>query len=109
MQSIATLNDRFRKTIFFRPLRRGKLVLTSGIGNLPDDQLRAVALATINQKEFDAGNDPHGEHDFGAIELAGIPKCYWKIDYYSDASMRYGTEDLINAYRALIVMLADEY
>ena len=109
MQSIATLNDHFRKTIFFRPLRRGKLVLTSGIGALPDDQLKAVALAIINQKEFDAGNDPHGEHDFGVIELEGIPKCYWKIDYYSDANMQYGTGDLINAYRVLVVMLAGEY
>ena len=109
MQDIARLNDRFRKAIFFRPLRRGKLVLTSGIGALPDDQLKAVALATINQKEFDAGNDPHGEHDFGVIELEGIPKCYWKIDYYSNASMQYGTEDLINAYRVLVVMLASEY
>ena len=109
MQSIATLNDRFRKTIFFRPLRRGKLVLTSGIGALPDDQLKAVALAIVNQKEFDAGNDPHGEHDFGVIQLPNLPKCYWKIDYYENASMQYGTEDLTNAYRVLVVMLASEY
>ena len=109
MQSIATLNDRFRKTIFFRPLRRGKLVLTSGIGALPDNDLKAVALAVINQSEFEEGNDPHGEHDFGVVVLEGLPKCYWKIDYYSDASMRYGTDDLQRAYRVLIVMLAEEY
>ena len=109
MQNITLLNDRFRKTIFFRPLRSGKLVLTRGIGTLPDDQLKAVALATINQSEFDEGNDPHGEHDFGIVQLHNLPKCYWKIDYYSSASMQYGTEDLINAYRVLTVMLADEY
>ena len=109
MQNIATLNDRFRKTIFFRPLRRGKLVLTSGIGALPDNNLKAVALAVINQSEFEEGNDPHGEHDFGVVALDGIPKCYWKIDYYSDASMRYGAEDLQRAYRVLILMLAEEY
>ena len=109
MQSIATLNDRFRKTIFFRPLRRGKLVLTSGVGNLPDENLKKVARAIINQNEFEEGNDPHGEHDFGVVALEGLPKCYWKIDYYSDASMRYGTENLKNAYRVLIVMLAEEY
>ena len=109
IQNIAELNDRFRKTIFFRPLRSGKLVLTTGVGNLPNDQLKAVAFATINQSEFDEGNDPHGEHDFGVVALPNLPKCYWKIDYYASASMRYGTEDLINAYRVLTVMLADEY
>ena len=109
MQNIARLNDRFRKTIFLRPLRSGKLVLTLGIGALPDDQLKAVALATINQSEFDEGNDPHGEHDFGVVALPNLPKCYWKIDYYDSARMRYGTDDLINAYRVLTLMRADEY
>ena len=109
MQNIALLNDRFRKTIFFRPLRRGKLVLTSGVGALPDEQLKAVVRAIVNQKEFDAGNDPHGEHDFGVIQLPNLPKCYWKIDYYSNASMQYSTDDLENAYRVLTVMLASEY
>ena len=109
MQNIATLNDRFRKTIFFRSLRRGRLVLTSGVKALPDAQLKSVALAVINQSEFEEGNDPHGEHDFGVVMLPDLPKCYWKIDYYANASMRYGTTDLENAYRVLVVMLADEY
>ena len=109
MKLIALLNDRFRKTIFRRPLRSGKLRLTAGIGALPDDQLKAVALETINQRKFDDGNDPYGEHDFGVVELESIPKCYWKIDYYADASMQYGTEDLINAYRVMTLMLAGEY
>ena len=109
MLNIATLNDRFRKTIFFRPLRRGRLVLTSGTRALPNAQLKSVARAIINQSEFDAGNDPYGEHDFGVVALPNLPKCYWKIDYYSNASMQFGTEDLINAYRVLVVMLADEY
>ena len=109
MQNIATLNDRFRKTIFFRPLRSGKLRLTPGVGNLPEAELKAVALATINQKEFDEGNDPYGEHDFGVVELPSVPKCYWKIDYFSSVSMLYGTENLENAYRVLTLMLASEY
>ena len=109
MNQIALLNDRFRKTIFFRPMRIGRLRLTQGIGALPDDQLKAVALATVNQKEFDAGDDPYGEHDFGVVELPSVPKCYWKIDYYADASMEYSTENLQSAYRVLTVMLASEY
>ena len=109
MHSIAAFNDRFRKVIFFRPLRSGKLRLTSGIGALPDESLKNVARAIIDQSEFDEGNDPYGEHDFGVVELPSVPKCYWKIDYFTDASMRYGTEDLQNAYRVLTVMLASEY
>ena len=109
MQNIATINDRFRRTIFFRPLRSGKLRLTSGVGNLPDADLKAVALATVNQSQFDEGNDPYGEHDFGIVQLPDVPKCYWKIDYFSSESMQFGTEDLENAYRVLTLMLADEY
>ena len=31
---------------------------------------------------FTEGDDPYGEHDFGVIE--GMPRVYWKIDYYAD-------------------------
>ncbi|MCH8957714.1 DUF3768 domain-containing protein, partial [candidate division KSB1 bacterium] len=53
---------------------------------------------------FDDGNDPYGEHDFGVIELTGQPKIYWKIDYY-DANFEYGGD--VN--RLLTILLADEY
>ena len=54
-------------------------------------------------------NDPHGEHDFGSIQLDGCLKVFWKIDDYSDASMDSGADDKLNAYRVLVIMLADEY
>ena len=63
----------------------------------------------MNQQDFPIGNDPYGEHDFGVIEAIDLPKVYWKIDYYEDESMNYGTEDKINCYRVLVIMLADEY
>ena len=32
-------------------------------------------------KDFNADNDPHGEHDFGAFEeVAGAGRIFWKID-----------------------------
>ena len=45
-------------------------------------------------------------NDFGCIERDGIPKIYWKINYYEDETMEEGPKDLLNAYRVLIVMFA---
>lgn len=59
---------------------------------------------------FDAGNDPHGEHDFGAIEHDDF-RYFFKIDYY-DLACRYGSPDPTNpavTVRVLTVMRADEY
>ena len=80
-----------------------------GVSTLPHNDRAKVLLAVQKQNEFEAGNDPYGEHDFGVIELEGIPKCYWKIDYYSDSRMKYGAEDKTDCFRVLTVMLASEY
>ncbi len=42
--------------------------------------------------EFCEDNDPNSEHDFGAIEQAGI-RNFWKIDIYADRSCTDGCED----------------
>ena len=34
---------------------------------------------------FTDDNDPHGEHDFGAIDEGGV-RCFWKIEYYDRAT-----------------------
>ena len=60
--------------------------------------------------EFNADNDPHGEHDFGSFEVAG-EKIFWKIDYY-DSGMMFGSDDPSapeKTTRVLTIMLADEY
>lgn len=59
---------------------------------------------------FDEGNDPYGEHDFGAFEHSGT-KFFWKIDYYSP-SLDAGSEDPSDpskTARVLTLMLAEEY
>ena len=118
MQSIAERNDEFRKMMFIiaffqdrcpNPHAKERVRIIQGVDALPKNDRAKVLLAVQNQTEFDSENDPHSEHDFGVIELEGIPKCYWKIDYYSDASLTYGTDDVENAYRVLTVMLASEY
>lgn len=67
-------------------------------------------------RRFDAfteDNDPHGEHDFGAFGIEGIPeKIFWKIDYYADACGTFGSEDPADparCFRVLTIMLASDY
>jgi len=60
--------------------------------------------------DFNADNDPHGEHDFGSFELEG-EKLFSKIDYY-DLAGEFGSEDPTDpkkTLRVLTVMLAEEY
>jgi hypothetical protein len=103
--SIRVLNDNFRSTFI-----GGRLVLTSGVSELPID-VKAQALLTVKSfSAFSEDNDPYGEHDFGGFEIAG-EQFFWKIDYY-DLQCQYGSEDPSDperTTRVLTVMLADEY
>jgi Protein of unknown function (DUF3768) len=102
---IRELNDTFRRTF-----AGGKVMMTSGVDELPDcvkaEALRQVATFS----GFTPDNDAHGEHDFGSFTLVGR-KFFWKIEYY-DREMVHGSEDPANpekTTRVLTVMLANEY
>jgi hypothetical protein len=59
---------------------------------------------------FDADNDPYGEHDFGAFDVAG-ERLFWKIDYYN-LTLDGGSPDPANpdqTRRVLTIMLVSEY
>lgn len=102
---IARLNDRVRKTA-----TGGVIVITRGVRVLPQFTPTDLLNALASYDRFDADNDPHGERDFGDLELFGAD-LLWKIDYY-DLEMRYGSNDPANAAqttRVLTVMLACEY
>ena len=73
---IRVLNDNFRSTFI-----GGRLLLTSGVSELPIDVKAKALLLVKTFKDFTKDNDPHGEHDFGSFEVAG-EKFFWKIDYY---------------------------
>ena len=102
---IRTLNDAFRST-----LSGGQILLTPGINALESD-VRAKAMRMVATfADFSTGNDPHGEHDFGAFDLAGH-KLFWKIDYYG-TTLDTGSEDPSDpavTTRVLTIMLAEEY
>src|ERR1700730_4110303 len=77
MNKIAFLNDGLRRTF-----ARGKVVMTAGVAALPESTLTQVLERVRYFDEFTKENDPHGEHDFGSFELAGV-SYFFKIDYYA--------------------------
>lgn len=102
---IRTLNDVFRASFV-----GGRVMLTSGIQAQGEESVQEIIRKVQTFKDFTPDNDPHGEHDFGAIEHDG-QKVFWKIDYY-DNTMTYGSEDPSDpkqTTRVLTVMLAEEY
>ena len=110
VSKIAETNDSFRKAAM-KGIKStdGKAVRTQGVaalGSLTNLFLQAEIAAF---DAFTETNDPHGEHDLVCVQLDGCLKVFWKIDYYSDASMDSGADDKLNAYRVLVIMLADEY
>jgi hypothetical protein len=80
---IRELNDVFRTTWL-----TDKVFMTSGIKSLPDAIQSRIVEAVQRFDAFTPDNDPHGEHDFGAVTVEGH-KVFWKIDYY-DPTMEYG-------------------
>src|SRR5437588_10674007 len=83
---IAELNDLFRSTF-----AGGKVVMTAGVDALPSDVKAMLIRKVATFDELTPDNDPHGEHDFGAIELSRH-KFSRKISCY-DANMEFGSAD----------------
>jgi hypothetical protein len=102
---IRVLNDNFRSTFI-----GGQVVMTAGVAALCLDVKARVLIQVQTFADFNAGNDPHGEHDFGSFEVAG-EMFFWKIDYY-DSDMVSGSDDPADpekTRRVLTIMLATEY
>jgi hypothetical protein len=113
---IAALNDQFRSGFFIpsfgpRPVP-GRVVCTPGIAALPPETQIGIWGQVSDFEKFTEDNDPHGEHDFGAFDVEGVGKIFWKIDYYADNSCSFGSEDpskISRCFRILTIMLASEY
>lgn len=103
--TIAKLNDAFRQSLI-----GGQVMLTAGVNDL-DGKSKAKLLNKVrNFETFTKNNDPHGEHDFGKIEIEG-QNYFWKIDYYN-LTLDGGSEDPANpavTTRVLTIMRSDEY
>ena len=80
------------------------------MAELDNHALVALLGEVRSFSEFEPGNDPHEEHDFGAVEILG-DRFFWKIDYY-DRSFDYGSPnpaDPAVTVRVMTIMRADEY
>jgi hypothetical protein len=104
-ERIRELNDLFRATFL-----GGRVVLTQGVAALPTP-VQQVLIGRVRAFDtFNEDNDPHGEHDFGSIEIEG-ETFFWKIDCY-DKTLAYGSPDPADpelTARVLTMMLASEY
>jgi len=102
---VAALNDAFRRTFV-----GGQVVETAGVRALGERDRISLLLAVRRDEGFDPSNDPHGEHDFGTVEVGG-ERCFWKIDYY-DRTLSRASPDPADpgiTTRVLTIMLAEEY
>jgi hypothetical protein len=104
-QRIRILNDELR-----RENKQGTIVMTRGVAALDATLQRQVLAAMARFEAFDADNDPHGEHDFGAFTVGGR-RLFFKIDYYDLSGNHHSPNpaDPTVTRRVLTLMLADEY
>lgn len=82
-----------------------RVVMTLGASLLPDELRSELIRAIQDFDTFNEANDPHGEHDFGAVTLSTGYKFFWKFDYYDD-QYEFFQE---NGNRVLTIMRTDEY
>ena len=109
---IAELNDRLRAALGMCCGVPGMVVTTRGIADLEECTKLRVFQAVRNFQDFSEDNDPYGEHDFGKLEIEGVGKVFWKIDYFADVECMMGSADPADtnqSYRVLTIMLAWEY
>jgi hypothetical protein len=103
--TIRELNDQLRQS-----LRGGVLVMTAGVIALGQARQLKILEAIAKFDTFNEGNDPYGEHDFGALEVEG-ERLFFKIDYYDQSLTAHSPDpaDPSITKRVLTIMLADEY
>lgn len=103
---VRALNDAFRTSF-----AGGRVMVTQGVQaeGMIFQMLAAKKVAEFT--DFSDANDPHGEHDFGCVEVQGS-KVFWKIDVYADGDYLMGSEapwEEGASARVLTIMLSSEY
>lgn len=111
VEQIRTLNDQFR-TSFDSKL--GRVMITKGVQALSPDQREQLLEAVKKFDNFNEGNDPYREHDFGKIDLSEGGSFYWKIEYldhqkWQDSIGSSHPNDVKQTLRVMTVMCDWEY
>ena len=108
-EQLSRINDNIRKNLCLLNCNvrvdgvYGQLVFTRNAIDILGENLAVLLVAIAKFDEFNEGNDPHGEHDFGKIELFG-ETWFWKFDYYDRKLQYFGHE-----VHVLTVMNANDY
>ena len=102
---IRILNDAFRTS-----LTGGSVMVTRAVAALRKEVQREILTALRRYNDFDADNDPYGEHDFGMIAAQGH-EILFEIDYYDQDLVRRSPDpsDPAVTHRVLTIMLAEDY
>ena len=102
---IRILNDAFRTS-----LTGGSVMVTRAVAALGTEIQHEILVALRRYDDFDADNDPYGEHDFGMITAQGH-EILFKIDYYDQDLVRRSPDpsDPAVTHRVLTVMMAQDY
>ena len=106
-EQIRTLNDQLRANL---SPSDGTALMTMGVAALGEEAVARIFKTITVYDDFCNDNDPHGEHDFGALEAEGHT-IFFKIDYL-DQQLKYHSPDPTDpavTVRVITVMLADEY
>lgn len=111
--TLAEQNDALRQQFAGATEAQARAVVTRGIQAMfgSADDSNALILAVRGFTDFNEDNDPHEMHDFFVFDFQG-EKAMFKIDYYSDSTLAYGSNDPADpekTYRVMTVMLASEY
>lgn len=110
---IAAQNDAFRRAVVpgGPPCDLpGRVVCTRAVHARGAAFVVTALEAVAGDETFTPDNDPHGERDFGAVEVAGVT-LWWKLDLF-DRDLRFGSErpdDPDATVRVLTVMLPEDY
>jgi hypothetical protein len=102
--AIAALNDALRA-------KPGPgWLMTRGVQERGALFISAAISAVTTFATFSEGDDPYGEHDFGAVTVGGV-KLFWKIDYHDHtlATASPDPADEAVTRRVLTLTLAEEY
>ena len=109
---IRELNDALRTTT--EPLgaliMNGTVAITANLAALGEPFVSRCLKAVRNFTDFDAQNDPYGEHDMAFLTV-DEQDIFWKIDYF-DRHLQMHSPDPSDAgvtRRVLTVGLADDY
>jgi hypothetical protein len=102
-EKIVALNDAQRRLLM-------GVMCTSAVDALPPIERAELLLSLREYDDFDPGNDPYEEHDFGTLVMDG-QRYFFKIDYYSLDLMDHSPNPSDEAVtrRVITLMRADEY